>query len=933
MEWEEIGRQGAAIDHKPILIRRNFKLLQEFNHMKTHNNKHKQMSTHNKQLLKYYEQYIIATNNMCKRQPDEVDTKIMEEIEQMQQWVEEEIKTRIPNNNPAALTLHEIDTILEEAYWKFFGKKEQVKEQKPFITEATALTAQRRDQEWKTMRRMGQALTQGWEDKMKTIQKAIREPNNNIDSILKKMEIDDGRITKWRNAWNQWSKWDRLRNDTRKAVRIDKIKHQEKIRDEIGTPDGEDNIWKAIDKISYRKTKQSNNQSIRKEDGTWCYTTEEELEEIAKFCEKELRQTKFETQDENEEMDNENKDNHDYLEPMTAHTGDVTEAYRKTHHSKATPGWSPPNKLCVIMEKQICKPIAKAWTRLGTERYPKEWQKQWVVWIPKPGKNKRTANQRRGITVLASAPKAYLTWIQRTMQLKLEQFWQNKSRIEYGGLKGKNTSQAIAKVLGVRRLCKRKGLSTVTFAEDAIKAFDCIDRNKSIKQWGKIIGERTELFQRLKLRHETVLPCTIKDNITLTMKAEQGVPQGDPNGPPLYSLGATGFMEEIKMVQQEAEIPQIQAQYMETFEGSTTHNFQSELSTTLYVDDLLDVRTYDGKMEVKEVKKWIRKLVSTIVDTQKEWGIIANEQKTVLLIELRGKNSKKVRTQLGKEIDEIGTNGVKFKIVLRTKYLGTIIGDNQDGLNEELSERIKKANNAMGALTPVWKQKRIPMEKKIQLYCSLVRSIMSYALEVRDLNRAQLMRLEAAQIRHLRRILNSPAHVTKQTNTTVREQPRMASMDSYLQATKLNFWRKQTTCRNEAVWAASWGELNDESTRQKTTNKNKKHSNEEQIQMRHNMTALFKANGWDTNRVDVDKNGVIEMNGKMWMALAECNKQDIHALHTHTSRVESKKESKIGPEKEKTSNATNVPRNSTTKLHLLHTGGLPTKQTPPSDNW
>ena len=54
----------------------------------------------------------------------------MEEIEQMQQWVEEEVNTRIQNNNKAAHTLHEIDTILEEAYWKFFGKNEQIKEQK-----------------------------------------------------------------------------------------------------------------------------------------------------------------------------------------------------------------------------------------------------------------------------------------------------------------------------------------------------------------------------------------------------------------------------------------------------------------------------------------------------------------------------------------------------------------------------------------------------------------------------------------------------------------------------------------------------------------------------------------------------------------------------------------------------------------------------------
>ena len=65
------------------------------------------------------------------------------------------------------------------------------------------------------------------------------------------------------------------------------------------------------------------------------------------------------------------------------------------------------------------------------------------------------------------------------------------------------------------------------------------------------------------------------------------------------------------------------------------------------------------------------------------------------------------------------------------------------------------------------------------------------------------------------------------------------------------------------------------------------------------MTELFKANKWETNRLEVDRNGVIEMNGKMWMALAESSKKNIKQIHTHTSRVESKKENKMGPERGK----------------------------------
>ena len=413
------------------------------------------------------------------------------------------------------------------------------------------------------------------------------------------------------------------------------------------------------------------------------------------------------------------------------------------------------------------------------------------------------------------------------------------------------------------------------------------------------MGENSEIYARHVKRHDKVLPCTIKDGTQLTMRADEGVPQGDPNGPPLYSLGSTGITEEIDNLQNEEGIKQIQARYQETFEGTTVHDYVNDLSTTQYVDDLIDIRTYEGKMEIQEVRTWIRKLVSTIVDTQENWGIKANEQKTVLLIELRGKNSRKVRSQLGKEINEIGRNGQTFKIVLRAKYLGTTIGDNQDGLNEEIQIRINKANKAMGALTPVWKQKKLSLETKIQLYCSLVRSIMCYAMEVRNFSKAQMQRLEAAQTRHLRRILNSPSHITKENNTTVREKTKMASIDSFLRAAKLNFWRKQVLCRNEAVWTANWGELTRTDTIHNKPKKQKPAEDEVKMQMRQDITELFEQNGWSTCKTDTDNEGTIVMNAKMWMALAECSKKDIKQLHTYESRVESKKETKMGPEPER----------------------------------
>ena len=129
----------------------------------------------------------------------------------------------------------------------------------------------------------------------------------------------------------------------------------------------------------------------------------------------------------------EDKEKENWQGKMQATTADVKEAFRKTHHSKANPKWSVPNKLWVIAEEQICIPLAEAWTKLGSEEFPTQWQQQLFAWIPKEGKTDGKANQRRGITVLDCGAKAYLTWLQKETGRKLNKFWSNDERIEYGG--------------------------------------------------------------------------------------------------------------------------------------------------------------------------------------------------------------------------------------------------------------------------------------------------------------------------------------------------------------------------------------------------------------------------------------------------------------------------------------------------------------------
>jgi hypothetical protein len=167
-------------------------------------------------------------------------------------------------------------------------------------------------------------------------------------------------------------------------------------------------------------------------------------------------------------------------------------------------------------------------------------------------------NQKRGITVLGSGSKAYLTWVQKRTRSKLRRYWNQDDRIEHGGLPGRGTSQAISKVLGVRKKCKQAGISTITFLEDAKKAFDTISREKAIQQWGQILGKKNEIFQRHKKRHEKIIACTQIGEEELNMNVSEGVAQGDPNGPPMYSLGFTGAIEDTSRYRRSLALRKLQ---------------------------------------------------------------------------------------------------------------------------------------------------------------------------------------------------------------------------------------------------------------------------------------------------------------------------------------------------------------------------------------
>ena len=76
---------------------------------------------------------------------------------------------------------------------------------------------------------------------------------------------------------------------------------------------------------------------------------------------------------------------------------------------------------------------------------------------------------------------------------------------------------------------------------------------------------------------------------------------------------------------------------------------------------------------------------------------------------------------------EIKINGQKPKIFISFKYLGSVITD--EGFKPEILSRIAQTTAALTRLKPVWNDRSISLDSKIQLMRSLVTSIFLHACE------------------------------------------------------------------------------------------------------------------------------------------------------------------------------------------------------------
>ncbi|XP_063924579.1 uncharacterized protein LOC135138530 [Zophobas morio] len=110
----------------------------------------------------------------------------------------------------------------------------------------------------------------------------------------------------------------------------------------------------------------------------------------------------------------------------------------------------------------------------------------------------------------------------------------------------------------------------------------------------------------------------------------------------------------------------------------------------------------------------------------------------------------------------------EFEEVNRFKYLGVVI-TNKNEMNEEIEERIAKANKSVGRLNRFLRSKNVTRRTKKQVYKTIVRPTVLYASETWTLTNEKEQKLEVWERKILRKIYGGIKELDQWRRRTNRE--------------------------------------------------------------------------------------------------------------------------------------------------------------------
>lgn len=384
------------------------------------------------------------------------------------------------------------------------------------------------------------------------------------------------------------------------------------------------------------------------------------------------------------------------------------------------------------------------------ERIPKDWEIGRIVPIHKKGDNKECANYR-GITLLSIPLKIYERILEKRLRMTLET---TLLEVQSGFRKGRSVQDHVFTVKQIIKKTHEHNKKAYFAFVDLEKAFDMVPRQsvwRSLQQR----GVDKKLIRAIESLYKNTTSYVIRNNQeSRKFETKDGLRQGGVMSPALF----TAFMDDI-IRKCRPRIKKLDAGVREL------KNVQ--ISECAFADDVIVMANSERDLQ-RNMNIWN--------DTLKDFGMNMNYNKTKVMAIAR--EPQRIRIEV---------EGIILEQVTQFNYLGVII-DETGKQDIDLNERINKVNKLYYTMNKTFINKReVTKKTKMNVYKTIFRPILTYGSETWTLSNRMKKKLEATEMKYLRRVKGSTL-MDKVRNTQIREELEIKPVTEFVEKRQLSWW-------------------------------------------------------------------------------------------------------------------------------------------------
>lgn len=449
---------------------------------------------------------------------------------------------------------------------------------------------------------------------------------------------------------------------------------------------------------------------------------------------------------------------------------ELEEAIHKLKNGKAPGG----DKITAEMIKHIgqkgkelmLKIYNKIWME---EEIPNEWRKTLIVPIYKNKGNKRDCNNYRGISLISTAMKILEQIIDKRLRTTLESTLHES---QSGFRKGRSTQDPIFSMKQLIQKASSEQKKVYLAFIDLEKAFDKVPREKlwNILRERGVDGKIRRIIQKI---YDNNTNAVIANNLESdTFKTKEGLRQGGSLSPMLFIVYMDDIIKKCTEKSKKVRVGYINLNAV-------------EISEWAFADDVAIIAGSQEDLQ-HNILIWNK--------TLKESGMTINKNKTKVMVVGDEEVDMKIEIE-GTEIEQVGT----------FQYLGVKI-DGKGTQEAEINQRLEKATKLYYSMRNKFiNKKEISRETKLKVYKAIYRPILTYGCESWVLNRRQKNKIQAAEMRYLRRV-RGVTKMDRIKNLEIRKDLKIQSVLENIEERQLGWWghlhRMENTRQTKRIWEA-----------------------------------------------------------------------------------------------------------------------------------